>query len=149
MMGWGALLVALAVATLVGLVWRTRTGRVRAREATVDDERVRLLESIDAQPREAIQVTLLQLSSTFCAPCRATRTRLASIAASTPGVRHVDVDVSERLDVARALDVRSTPTTAILDADGAEIGRAVGVPRPEQVRAVLASVVAAPTSHAT
>lgn len=151
--GIGAVAVVLLTATVVGLVWRTRTGRVRVvnmAEASDSDKantRARLLASVGAEPTADVRLTLLQLSSTFCAPCRATKTRLAAIAADYPAVRHLDVDVGERLDAARIFDIRSTPTTVVLDADGVEIGRAVGVPRPDEVRAAIASALAERAPH--
>jgi hypothetical protein len=40
----------------------------------------------------------------------------------------------------RELDIRSTPTTLILNAAGVEVGRAVGAPKREQVLKSLAQV---------
>ena len=49
------------------------------------------------------RATLLQFSSAFCAPCRATRRVLGDVAAATPGVVHIDVDAEHHLDVVRRL----------------------------------------------
>jgi thiol-disulfide isomerase/thioredoxin len=87
------------------------------------------------------RATLLQLSSAFCAPCRATRRVLADVAAVVPGVVHVEVDAESHLSLVRRLDVVSTPTTLVLDAAGREVGRATGVPRKEAVLAALARAV--------
>jgi len=38
------------------------------------------------------------------------------------------------------LDIRSTPTTLILNGNGVEVGRAVGAPKRDQVIAALAGV---------
>lgn len=83
------------------------------------------------------RATLVQFSSAFCAPCRATRVVLADIAEREPGVAHVEVDAEQHLALVRALDVRRTPTTLILDRAGAEVVRAAGAPRREQVLAAL------------
>src|SRR6187397_385991 len=37
------------------------------------------------------RATLLQFSSAFCAPCRATRRILADVSSTVPGVAHVEV----------------------------------------------------------
>ncbi len=87
------------------------------------------------------RATLLQFSSAFCAPCRATRRVLADIAEIVPGVTHVEVDAEEHLETVRRLDVHRTPTTLVLDAQGREVSRAVGAPRKEQVLAALAPVL--------
>lgn len=83
------------------------------------------------------RATLLQFSSAFCAPCRATRRVLADVADATPGITHIDVDAEHHLDVVRRLGVLRTPTTLVLDAHGRELGRASGVPTKEQVARVL------------
>jgi thiol-disulfide isomerase/thioredoxin len=83
------------------------------------------------------RATLLQFSSAFCAPCRATRRVLDNVARTVPGVAHVEVDAEEHLDLVRALGVLRTPTTVVLDAAGREVTRATGAPKPAQVLAAL------------
>lgn len=83
------------------------------------------------------RATLVQFSSAFCQPCRATRRILADVAEIVPGVAHVDIDAESHLDLVRRLDVRRTPTTLVLDADGRVTTRASGQPRKEQVLAAL------------
>jgi thiol-disulfide isomerase/thioredoxin len=87
------------------------------------------------------RATLLQFSSAFCAPCRATRRILDDVSSAVPGVTHVEVDAEEHLDLVRRLGVLRTPTTLVLDASGREITRASGAPRPAQVLAALDGVV--------
>jgi thiol-disulfide isomerase/thioredoxin len=83
------------------------------------------------------RATLLQFSSAFCAPCRATRRTLADVADLVPGVVHVEVDAEHHLDLVRQLGILRTPTTLILDADGGEVTRAAGAPRKDQVLSAL------------
>jgi thiol-disulfide isomerase/thioredoxin len=83
------------------------------------------------------RATLLQFSSAFCAPCRATRRTLAEVARVVPGVTHVEVDAEHHLDLVRELGVVRTPTTLVLDGRGRELTRATGAPRSEQVLAAL------------
>jgi thiol-disulfide isomerase/thioredoxin len=72
-------------------------------------------------------VTLLQFSTAFCAPCRATRVYCADLARTIPGVRHVEVDAESHLDAVRALEVRRTPTVLVVDARGTVRSRVDGV----------------------
>jgi thiol-disulfide isomerase/thioredoxin len=83
------------------------------------------------------RATLLQFSSAFCAPCRATRRVLGEVAGLVPGVTHVEVDAEHHLDVVRSLRVLRTPTTLILDPEGRELSRASGLPQRDQVLAAL------------
>jgi thiol-disulfide isomerase/thioredoxin len=86
------------------------------------------------------RATLLQFSSTFCAPCRATRQVLSDVARSATGVTHVEIDVADRLDLVRTLDVRRTPTTFLLGPDGSVTSRASGPPHKADVLAALGEV---------
>ena len=83
------------------------------------------------------RATLVQFSSAFCAPCRATRRVLGEVAAMVPGVAHVEIDAEARLDLVRELGILKTPTVLVLDADGAEVRRATGQPRKPDVIAAL------------
>ena len=86
------------------------------------------------------RATLLQFSSSFCAPCRAARQVLGDIASFTDGVAHVEINVADRVDLVRVLDVRRTPTMFLLDPDGRIAARASGAPRKEDVLAALGVV---------
>lgn len=85
------------------------------------------------------RVTLLQFSSAFCAPCRATRAVLHGVADRVPGVVHVEIDAEQHLAVVRRLEVLATPTTLLLDAAGREVARAAGQPSAAQVLRALPS----------
>jgi thiol-disulfide isomerase/thioredoxin len=92
------------------------------------------------------RATLVQFSSAFCAPCRATRIVLADVARRIPGVSHIEVDAENRLDLTRRLGILRTPTVLVLDAAGREIRRASGAP-PGRA-AVLAALATAGVSPA-
>ena len=83
------------------------------------------------------RATLVQFSSAFCQPCRATRRVLADIAGMVTGVAHVEVDAEERLGLVRRLEITRTPTVLVLDASGAVVRRASGQPRKADVIAAL------------
>ncbi|WP_443030925.1 TlpA family protein disulfide reductase [Streptomyces sp. CB02400] len=87
------------------------------------------------------RATLVQFSSAFCAPCRATRRVLAEVAALVPGVAHVEIDAEARLDLVRRLEVVKTPTVLVLDAAGRIVRRATGQPRKADVIAALGEAV--------
>ncbi|MBO1330224.1 thioredoxin family protein [Streptomyces sp. VRA16 Mangrove soil] len=87
------------------------------------------------------RATLVQFSSAFCAPCRATRRVLAEVAAMVPGVAHIEIDAEARLDLVRDVGVLKTPTVLVLDAHGREVRRAAGQPRKADVIAALGQAV--------
>ena len=87
------------------------------------------------------RATMLQFSSAFCAPCRATRRTLAEVESMVDGVRHIEVDAESHLDLVRRLDIMRTPTVLVLDASGAIVTRASGQPRKADVIAALGLAV--------
>jgi len=118
-----------AIATVLGLLWRASQGRVTA--ATGSIEGIEL----------GGTATLLQLSSEVCAPCRATAKVLGGI--HEAGVHHVEVDIADRPDLASKFNILQTPTTLILDASGAVRARIGGAVRRDIVIAELERVLAA------
>ncbi|MFD3533480.1 TlpA family protein disulfide reductase [Streptomyces sp. NPDC058664] len=87
------------------------------------------------------RATLVQFSTAFCQPCRATRRVLAEVAAMVPGVGHVEIDAEERLDLVRELGIARTPTVLVLDRTGRVVRRAEGQPRRVDVIAALGHAV--------
>lgn len=131
------LLVAVVAAVSFGLHRRRTDGRFAPAAEDPAPTVWSRLQAAVPDARRGERATLVQFSSAFCAPCRATRVVLADVARREPGVAHVEVDAEQHLDLVRALDVRRTPTTLVLDAAGAEVLRAAGAPRREQVLAAL------------
>jgi thiol-disulfide isomerase/thioredoxin len=89
------------------------------------------------------RATLVQFSTAFCQPCRATRRVLADVSELVPGVAHVEVDAESRLDLVRRLDVMRTPTVFVLDSSGNILKKASGQPRKADVLNALAQAVPA------
>jgi thiol-disulfide isomerase/thioredoxin len=86
------------------------------------------------------RATLVQFSTAFCAPCRATRRILSEVAGMVDGVAHVELDAESHLDLVRRLDIRRTPTFLVVDPDGRITKRASGQPRKADVIAALGDV---------
>ena len=187
MTGLIALVVALVVATAIGLVLRQRSGKFRAAgqprgasrtaasrtavlataaaatdgPAAVDlpvgsstpvtgDSANRadqptpggeMLTEADLGAELGERATLVQFSTAFCAPCRPTRLILAQVAGMVDGVRHIDIDATERLDLVGRLRINSTPTILVLGPGGAISKRASGLPRKADVIAALGQVI--------
>jgi hypothetical protein len=131
-----AVLAVLVAATTFGFVRRRRAGRLRASDGDGVVTADQLQTDVLGQ-----RATLVQFSSAFCRPCVAARHVLGDVAATVPGVRHVEVDAESNLDLVRRLHVASTPTTLLLDARGVERLRATGVPRKPELLAALTSVI--------
>ncbi|MFF7949611.1 TlpA family protein disulfide reductase [Streptomyces griseorubiginosus] len=129
--------VVLAAASAYGVLQRRRGGRVRVRGRD-DGKRLGAAE-LGAELGE--RATLVQFSSAFCAPCRATRRVLGEVADMVPGVTHVEIDAEKNLDLVRELDILKTPTVLVLDARGRVVRRAAGQPRKADVIAAIGEAV--------
>jgi thiol-disulfide isomerase/thioredoxin len=123
----------LGAASAFGLWWRARNGRMTD---PVLDAGSAAIAALGIEPAAA-HVTLVQFSSAFCQPCRATRAILADVAGMVPGVAHVEVDAEQHLDAVRALDIRRTPTVLVVDRTGRIVQRASGQPRKADVIAAI------------
>jgi thiol-disulfide isomerase/thioredoxin len=130
------ILIVLALASAYGFWYQNSRGKIKDGHTAPESA---LNEAILGQELGS-RATLVQFSSAFCTPCRATRTLLENVVSDMPDVRHMDIDAEEHLELVRKLDIRSTPTTLILNSKGVEVGRAVGAPKRDQVLTALAAV---------
>jgi thiol-disulfide isomerase/thioredoxin len=132
------LVAVLAVTAAYGTIWQQRNGRMRSSPSPAGPGE-RLTAAEIGTPLGG-RATLVQFSSAFCAPCRATRVLLADVASKVDGVTHVEIDAESHLDLVGRLDIRRTPTVLVLGPDGRITRRASGLPRQVDVLAALAEV---------
>ena len=85
------------------------------------------------------RATVVQFSSTFCAPCRSTRYVVERAVATADGVAYADLDIADHLALGERLAIDVTPTVLVLDARGDVVRRATGVPSLAQLRSALDS----------
>ncbi len=130
------LLAVLAAASVFGIWFRRTRGEFRRRE-TVDGPRL-TPDQIGIALGE--RVTMVQFSSAFCSPCRATRVLLEQMVQTMPDVEYVHIDAESHLELVRQLNILSTPTTLFLNRDGTEVGRAMSTPKRSQVLTAVAAV---------
>ena len=154
-----ALCAALVCAVAGGVLFRQRNGRMRtvrltppappvpapgaAREAGGPAglaEAGRVTSADLGQPLGE-RATLVQFSSAFCAPCRATRRILTEVTGLVDGVAYVEIDAESRLDLVRRLNVVKTPTVLVTDPAGVIVKRASGQPRKPDVLAALGTAI--------
>jgi thiol-disulfide isomerase/thioredoxin len=129
------ILIVLTLASAYGFWYQRSRGKVK-----VKNTKQPAISAADIGSELGSRVTLVQFSSAFCTPCRATRALLTDITADLDDVTHVDIDAEKNLDLVRRLDIRSTPTTLVLDKFGVEVGRAVGAPKRAEVLATLSAI---------
>ena len=123
------LVIVLALAIAFG-VWYTRSRGEFRKKKTINGPK---LDAGIIGAELGARVTMVQFSSAFCSPCRATKALLEDMVKSMPDVRYAHIDAESNLELVRKLDIRSTPTTLFLNGDGIEVGRAMGTPKRSQV----------------
>jgi hypothetical protein len=116
-----ALLLAATVALGVFVQWRQGQPRRHIPHEVIQPDRL----GADSLGRTA---TLLQFSTELCSRCPGVHRTLAEVADGRDGVRHLDIDVTHRPDIAKHFHILQTPTTLVLDGDGVVQTRFGGVP---------------------
>ena len=128
------ILIVLVLATGYGLWYQRSRGKV-----VIKSDKGLITESMIGVGLGS-RVTLVQFSSAFCSPCRATRMLLEDVTAEMTEVVYVEIDAETNLELVRQLDIRSTPTTLFLDRNGHEVGRAAGAPKRDQVLSAISAI---------
>ena len=130
------LVIVLAGATGFG-IWYQRTRGEFRKKKTVNGPK---LTAAIVGTELGSRATMVQFSSAFCTPCRATKALLEDMVKTMPDVRYAHIDAESHLELVRRLDIRSTPTTLFLNGAGIEVGRAMGTPKRAQVHADISAI---------
>jgi thiol-disulfide isomerase/thioredoxin len=136
------LYIVLAVAILAvaaGVIYRLTTGRAKRVASGIQVDLKELKAEKNGQPFDSFdrKVTFLQFSSAYCTQCPPTARLLGELEIADPNVRHIEVDITERLDLARKYNVLQTPTTLVLDRRGFVKSRIGGAPKNQTLEAEI------------
>jgi hypothetical protein len=128
-------------AAIIGLIWRVTSGRARRIR---DGKQVDLAELgvvKDGKPVTEFgsRLTFLQFSSEFCSQCVQTARILGELETQSDEVLHLEVDLTNRLDLAKKYQVLQTPTTLILDRRGVVKSRIGGAPKTSTLETEIGS----------
>lgn len=137
-----AILVGLiALAGVLGAVWRLRTGRAKAIDRGEIIDLARLGAVKDGKPVTAFgkRVTFVQFSSETCSTCKQTARLFRELEATADDVLHIEVDITNRLDLAKKFHILQTPTTLVLDHSGRITSRIGGAPKQATIDQQLGS----------
>ena len=124
-----------ALSVFAGLIWKTRTGRaslVKTGEL-VDLGKLKANKAGVRVSKFGRKATFLQFSTEVCSQCRQTARLLGEVEAKHKDVLHIEVDVTNRLDLAAHFKVLQTPTTLVLDSTGRVRSRIGGAPKPNVI----------------
>lgn len=134
------LVAVVAVTALIAWLLRRNDGRIRTVDEDVTSAEQHNL-GVDAS-----RWALVEFTAPSCHPCVQARQVLDAVAAESDDVDVVAVDVAEHHAVARAHGVLRAPTTLLVAPGGHIHARVSGVPRAEDLRALLAEKRTAPAA---
>lgn len=138
---FGIVLLLVAVATATGLIWKARTGTAKK----INSGEVINLREIgavkDGKPVTEFgeRVTFLQFSSEFCSQCAQTARLFHDLEVHHSDILHIEVDITNRLDLANKFNILQTPTTLVLDKSGVVTSRIGGAAKPQTIQDELGS----------
>jgi thiol-disulfide isomerase/thioredoxin len=129
------------LSTVAGVIWKSRTGTAKK---IVSGEVINLTEIgavKDGLPVTAFgeRVTFLQFSSEVCSQCAQTARLFRELESHHDDVLHIEVDITNRLDLAKKFNILQTPTTLVLDQNGVVTSRIGGAAKPQTIQDELGS----------
>jgi thiol-disulfide isomerase/thioredoxin len=132
-----ALVVAVILAVLaIGLFWKLRTGRSKRVTNGQQIDLAKLGAVKNGKPVLAFgeRMTFLQFSTEFCSQCVQTARVYKELEQHSDGILHIEVDITNRLDVAKEFNILQTPTTLVLDAAGRVTSRIGGATKAQTIK---------------
>jgi len=133
--------ILLIVATAVGFLWKARTGLAKKITAGEIIDLKEIAAVKDGKPVTAFgeKVTFLQFSSEVCSQCVQTARLLHELEANHDDVLHIEVDITNRMDLANKFNILQTPTTLVLDKNGRVTSRIGGAAKSQTLQDELGS----------
>jgi thiol-disulfide isomerase/thioredoxin len=123
-------LALVATASLVGIFYRLLRGRghrVIGRQL-IDPRRLRATKNGILSTELGKKATLIQFSTQYCGQCPGVRRQLAQLEHRLGGLVHLEVDITDRLNVAARFGINQTPTVFLLNSKGELVYRVGGIP---------------------
>jgi thiol-disulfide isomerase/thioredoxin len=138
---FGLVLALIAVATAAGLIWKARTGKAKKVNSglTIDLKEIAAVKDGLPVTEFGERVTFLQFSSEFCSQCAQTARLFHDLEAQHGDILHIEVDITNRLDLANKFNILQTPTTLVLDKNGVITSRIGGVAKPQTIQDEIGS----------
>lgn len=129
------------LAAIAGLIWKAKTGRSKQVSGgeIIDLREIGATKNGQPVTKFGERVTFLQFSSEMCTQCKQTARLFHELEEHTPDVLHIEVDITNRLDLASKFNILQTPTTLVLDHNGRITSRIGGAAKPETIQDELGS----------
>ena len=131
----------LALSVAAGLIWRARTGRAKqvTKGEIINLAEIGAVKNGQPVTKFGQKVTFLQFSSEFCTACRQTAKLYSELEKVHPEILHIEVDITNRVDLANKFNILQTPTTLVLDSRGRVTSRIGGAVKQETIQDEIGS----------
>jgi thiol-disulfide isomerase/thioredoxin len=131
----------LALALAAGLLWRATTGRAKKITGGAQIDLTEIGATKNGQPvtKFGQKVTFLQFSSEFCTACRQTAKLYSELEQVHPEILHIEIDITNRTDLANKFNILQTPTTLVLDSRGRVTSRIGGAVKQQTIQDEIGS----------
>ncbi len=83
------------------------------------------------------KATILQFKTEYCSICPGVKRQINELIKNDKGISFYEIDAVERIELAKKLRVKSSPTVLFFNESGLEEGRIIGAPKREQLRNTL------------
>ena len=131
-----ALSIALiVVATLAGLVYRFFRGRGHSVSGAqcIKLEKLKILKDGEEITKFGKEATVVLFSTEYCGQCPAVRRSLTKLEYRKGGLLFIEVDITNRINLAAHFNISQTPTVFILNPAGEIRFRIGGTPKPKTI----------------
>jgi len=132
---WLLVTFVLAISTAFGLYLHFTRGKLTKKysnEITFDD-----LNIAQTQGKKA---TILQFKTEYCSICPGVKRQINELIKNDAGISFYEIDAVERIDLAKKLHVKSSPTILFFNEAGFEEGRIIGAPKKDHLRNTLEKI---------
>ena len=137
----GLVLALVALATALGFIWKARTGTSKAVTSgeVIDLSEIAAVKDGHPVTKFGERVTFLQFSSEVCSQCAQTARLFRELEAQHDDILHIEVDITNRLDLANKFNILQTPTTLVLDKNGVVTSRIGGAAKLQTIQDEIGS----------
>lgn len=132
---WLLVTSVLAISTAFGLFLHFTRGKLTKKysnEITFDD--------LNIAQNQGKKATILQFKTEYCSICPGVKRQIHELIKNDDGIAFYEIDAVERIDLAKKLHVKSSPTILFFNEAGFEEGRIIGAPKKDHLRNTLEKI---------
>lgn len=132
---WMLVTFVLVISTTFGLFLHFTRGKLTKKysnEITFDH--------LNIAQNQGKKATILQFKTEYCSICPGVKRQIHELIKNDEGIAFYEIDAVERIDLAKKLHVKSSPTILFFNESGLEEGRIIGAPKKDHLRNTLEKI---------